>query len=161
MEKYYGNKTLEELVKEESMPGYMFVEDEDLVYVEEQNRLNTLDDTSKSYNNSSAGIILNTSNEFKVYKKTLNRDEGIYSVRFISIGEKYPNSELREYISCGIWADDYNFVYAVKGRGIFVYNVKERIYKTIITGSAEYKLEVLIDNKLYYDGSEYIELNLQ
>lgn len=130
------------------------------MFEEEQTRLNTLDDTTENFNNSSSGIIYNTSNEFKVYKRTMNKDGDIYSVRFISIGEKYPNSELREYISSGIWADDYNFVYSVRGRGIFIYNAKDRTYKTVITGNKDFKIKRITSTGLYYDELDYIELNI-
>lgn len=90
----------------------------------------------------------------------MNKDGDIYSVRFISIGEKYPNSELREYISSGIWADDYNFVYSVRGRGIFIYNAKDRTYKTVITGNKDFKIKRITSTGLYYDELDYIELNI-
>jgi hypothetical protein len=150
---------LEEVVKDEKLPGYIFVENKDLVFEEEQNRLNTLDDTTKNHNYSSYGVILNTSNEFKIYKKSMNKDGNIYSIRFISIDEKYPNSELREYISNGIWIDDYNFVYSVTGRGIYSYNAKDRTYKTLLTGNGKYRLDAFTENKLYYDNTEFIEID--
>ena len=158
--KLYGDKTLEEMTKEENIPSHIFIQDKDLVFQEEQNRLNTLDDTTSSNNYSKTGVINNTSNEFKTYKKAVNKDGDMYLVRFISIGNKYPNTELREYITCGIWADDYNFIYSVKGRGIYVYNAKDRKYKTVLTGNGTYQIQRYSNNTLYYDGTEKAEINL-
>lgn len=158
--KLYGDKTLEELTKEDNIPSFIFVQDKDLVYEEEQNRINTLDNATSSNNNSSYGIINNVSKEFKIYKKAVNNTGDAYLIRFISIENKYPNSELREYISCGIWADNYNFIYAITGRGIFVYNAKDRTYKTIKTGNETYRIQRYSNNTLFYDNNKKIEINL-
>lgn len=158
--KLYGDKTLEEMTKEENIPNHIYVEDKDLVFEEEQNRINTLDDTTPNNNYSKIGIINNTSNEFKTYKKVANKDGNIYLVRFISIGNKYPNSELREYITCGLWADDYNFIYSVQGRGIFVFNARDRKYKTVLTGNETYKIYGYSNNIIYYDENGKVEVNL-
>ena len=163
MVNYYGNTTLEDIVKNgQTVPNYVFIENIDLVFEEELKRIDSLDDTSKNFNNSSYGIILNTSNEFKIYKNAVNKDGNIFNVRFISIDNKYPNSELREYISNGIWYDDYNFIYSVKGRGIFVYNAQDRTYKTLITdvANAEFEIRGIMENKLYYDEDSILEINL-
>lgn len=155
----YGNIALEEIVKgEKQLLQNMFIENKDLVFETEKNRVNTLDDTSKNNNNSSS-VVLNTSSEFKTYKKVVNRNDGMYQISFISIDNKYPNSELKESINKGIWYDDYNFVYSVKNKGIFVFNAQTRTYKTIITGNDNYEIKS-IDNKLLNYDKTSIELDL-
>lgn len=143
---------------EQSLPDFVFFENEDLVFKAEQERVNTLDDTT-SNNNYSSKIVLNTSNSFKIYKSKLSNDSEFYKIRFISINEQYPNSELREVISYGIWADDNNFVYSVKNRGIYVYNAQTRTYKTIKTGTDTFRIIGLENNILYYD-NETLKINL-
>ena len=143
-----------------SLPNYIHIENKDLVFEEEKNRVNSLDDSTSSNNYISAGVILNTSNKFKVVKSSVNSDEKIYNIRFVSIGNEVPNSELREMITSGIWFDDDNFIYSAKGRGIFVYNAIERTYKTITTGNENYKLKGISGNTLYFDENNSIEINL-
>jgi len=157
--KAYGNTTLEEITNEEKqLLQNMFIENKDLVFETEKNRVNTLDDTSKN-NNHSSSVVLNTSNEFKTYKKVTNREQGTYQISFISIDNKYPNSELKESINNGIWFDDYNFVYSVKNKGIYVYNAQTRTYKSVVTGKDNYEIKS-IDNKLLNYDETSIELNL-
>lgn len=159
--KVYGDTTLEDLKNnQKSLPNYIHIENKDLVFEEEKNRVNRLDDSTSSNNYMSAGVILNTSNKFKVVKSSVNSDEKIYNIRFVSIGNQVPNSELREMITSGMWFDDDNFIYSAKGRGIFVYNATERTYKTITTGSENYRLKGISDNILYYDENSSIEINL-
>lgn len=155
----YGNTTLEQIVKgEKQVLDNMFIENKDLVFETEINRVNTLDDTSKNNNNSSS-VVLNTSNEFKTYKKVVNRNEGTYEISFIAIDNKYPNSELKENINKGVWYDDYSFVYSVKQKGIYVYNVQTCTYKTIITGKDNYDIKSIEGKQLNYDETS-IELDL-
>ena len=155
----YGNTALEDITKgEKQLLQNMFIENKDLVFETEKNRVNTLDDTSKN-NNYSSSVVLNTSNEFKTYKKVVNRNEGTYQVSFISIDNKYPNSELKEGINKGIWYDDCNFVYSVKQKGIYVYNAQTRTYKTIITGKDNYEIKSINNKLLNYDETS-IELEI-
>ena len=150
----YGNTTLEDLINnKEELPNGITIENKDLVFEEEQERIDTLDDTTSAYNYTTSGVILNTSNQFKIYKKPVNENTSAYKIRFISIGAQYPNTELREMITMGMWYDDYNFVYSVKGRGIFIYNAKERTYKTLVKGTGEYSIKDIRDGVVYYDDS--------
>ena len=158
--KIINNKNLQELAKTDgSMPTGMYIENEDLVFLVEQERVNTLDDTTNN-NNYATSAVLNTSSEFKTYNSKIDSDGNLYDIRFISINNKYPNSELKEVINKGMWLDNYNFVYSVEGKGIYIYNAEKREYKTVVTGNEKYNLNGFKDNKLYYD-SNSIEINLQ
>ena len=81
----------------------------------------------------------------------MQRSDNMYQIRFISINNELPNTELREVISRGIWYDDYNFIFAVKERGIFIYNVQTQSYRTLKTGNGEFMIHNIENNKLYYD----------
>ena len=157
--KAYGENTLKELTENKNeIPNNIFIENTDLVFETEKNRVNTLDDTTKN-NNYSSTIIFNTSNTFKTYKSKFGNQGDLYSVRFISINNELPNSELKEPINKGVWYDDYNFIYSVKNRGIFVYNTQTRQYKTLATGNNQFNLEWYENNILYYD-NQTLEVNL-
>ena len=118
------------------MPNNIYVENQDLVFKTEINRINTLDDVTNNYNYTTSAT-LNISAEFKVYAKKM-KNSNFYEIRFISIGNKYPSTQLKETINTGIWLDDYNFIYSINGSGIYKYNAKTREYKTIITGKSKY-----------------------
>ena len=153
------NLTIANIVEtKQTLPDFVFFENSDLVFEAEKERVNTLDDTTGN-NNYSSKIVLNTSNSFKTYKSKLSNDSEYYKIRFISINEQYPNSELREVINYGIWADDYNFIYSVKNRGIYVYNAQTRTYKTIKTGTNTFRIIGLENNTLYYD-NETLKISL-
>lgn len=137
---YYSNQL-------ENLPGNIYVENKNLVFENEIERINSLDDASK-IGNYKTNIILNISKECKIYTQKVN---GMYKVRFISINKDFPNSQLREYISMGIWLDNYNFIYSISGKGIYMYNVKNCTYKTVCTGNNSYMLKKLENNVLYYD----------
>lgn len=151
MENCYGNLTLEEVVNtKQTLPNNIFIENEDLVFETEKSRVNTLEDTTNNGNYPST-VILNTSKKFKVAKQLLQGSDNMYQIRFISINNELPNTELREVISRGIWYDDYNFIFAVKERGIFIYNVQTQSYRTLKTGNGEFMIHNIENNKLYYD----------
>lgn len=141
------------------MPGHVFIENTDLVFETEKNRVNTLDDSSKNNNYSQSGVVSNTSALFKTNRTSVDDNDTSYKIRFISIDNQYPNSELREMITSGIWFDDYNFIYSIKNRGIYVYNAKDRVYKTLKTGEGDFRLTSVYGNYLNYDRTS-MEVNL-
>lgn len=150
--KVYGDVTIEGITTStEDIPKGITICNEDLVFEEEKNRINTLDNTTSAYNFEKPGVVLNKSNAFKVYTKSVNNNELFHDIRFISINNQFPNSELREMITMGMWYDDYNFIYSVKDRGIFIYNARERTYTTVITGEGNFELKEVKDNVIYYD----------
>ena len=80
-------------------------------------------------------------------------EEGIYDVKFISKNREYPNSELirhKQIYTYG-WIDNEQFVYSVKGKGIYCYNAKTRVLKTIIEGNKNFKIKGIQENVLLYD----------
>lgn len=156
--KAYGNNLLNDYIsKKENMPKNIYVENQDLVFKTEINRINTLDDVTNNYNYTTSAT-LNISAEFKVYAKKM-KNSNFYEIRFISIGNKYPSTQLRETINTGIWLDDYNFIYSINGSGIYKYNAKTREYKTIITGKSKYIIKKIENNVLYYDETS-VDLSL-
>lgn len=154
----YGNTTFEEFINNEAeLPNNIYIENKNLVFQEEINRINRLDDTTTN-NNYKTSATLNTSKEFKIYAKK-TKGSNTYKISFISIGNKYPSTELKEKINNGIWLDDYNFIYSEEKRGIYMYNAKDRTYKTLLTGNEKYNIKKIEDNTLYYDET-FVTLSL-
>lgn len=140
------NTTLKEIVaNKKELPEKMYFENSDLVFEQEKARVATLDDYTEYRNNRNKSI-LNISKKFKINQDLSGQ------IRFISINKQSPNSELRENLDYGIWYDDYNFIYSIKGRGIYMYNVLNHKYTTIIEGNDTYQLTGISEgNILYYD----------
>ncbi|MCR5147260.1 MAG: hypothetical protein K6B70_08010 [Clostridia bacterium] len=142
---------MEEVVNtKQTLPNNMFIENKDLVFETEKTRINTLEDTTNNGNYPNS-IVLNTSKKFKTMKELLPGSTNMYQIRFVSINKELPNTELREVITRAIWYDDYNFVFAVKQRGIFIYNVQTQTYRTLTTGAEEYMIHNIENNKVFYD----------
>jgi len=93
---------------------------------------------------------LNISSKFRIITEKLETSNS-YKIRVISINNEYPHVELKQAISNGIWFDDYNFIYSVKGMGIYCYNAKTRQYTTIVSGNEDFIIKKVEDNLLYYD----------
>ena len=126
----------------------MYFEDVDSVFENEMARVSSIDNSS-FYGNAKTTKILNTSNKYKV-----NTDSN-GKVMFISINKQNPNTELRESLSYGIWYDDSKFIYSVKEKGIYLYDVENQTYSTIIEGNDEYRIyDINNGNSLVYDKSE-------
>lgn len=134
------------------------MENNNLVFEAEKLRVNTLDDVSKN-NNYSSAVIVNISEKFKTYKTRLNNNSNLYNVRFISINNQCANSELKESISFGIWFDDCNFIYSVEGKGLYLYNAEKREYKVIVEGNANFRINSIDKNGIFYDDS-FVEVNI-
>ena len=134
------NKVLE-------LPENVNFVNEDLVFLEELNRINSIIDYSENDNFSGKNIV-NISKKFKIYQ-----NEETQQISFISINKENANSELREKINYGIWQTDYNFIYSISGKGIYMYNAKECRYTTIIEGNNEFKLIQIENNILSYDNT--------
>ena len=123
----------------------MFFQNVDSVYESEKIRVSALDDYS-NFSNVTTSKILNTSNKYKVNQNS----EG--KVMFISINKQAPNTELRENAYYAVWYDDETIIYSVKGKGIFMFDVSNQKYTTIVEGTDEYKIGGITPNKmLYYD----------
>lgn len=138
--------TLKDVVEKiVGLPENMNFINQDLVFLEEINRINCLDDYSEKDNFASKPI-LNKSSKFKAY---IDIDSNQLCI--VSINKRCANSELRENLDYGIWFEDNKLIYSVSGRGIYMYNAEERRYSTIVEGKENFKLIKIENKKLYYD----------
>ena len=143
------DKTLKDILEnKQELPNNFFYEDKDLVLIEEENRIGKQYDSTVG-NNHPYGGIYNISKKFKVSTKLDDND--LRSVKVIAINKQYPNSELKEKISNGIWYNDDILIYSIKNRGIFYYNAVDRTYGNIVNGVDEYRLVYIENGILYYD----------
>ena len=96
---------------------------------------------------------LNTDKYVVLYEETTTG--GIENVKFISTDKTNPDIELKDiYINNIFKLDDNNYIYSIKGRGIYRINVETRQYQTIITGNENFDITSVTNNVIYYDGTQ-------
>ena len=78
--------------------------------------------------------------------------ENFFKIKFISLDGTAPNTELRENVDYYIWIDDYKFIFSIKNKGIYLYNLNSNNYTKIEEStSREFKIIEYKDNILKYD----------
>lgn len=124
--------------------------DTDLVFANENNRV--IGD-AMSRNPVDPKLELNTDKYVVLYEETTTG--GIENVKFISTDKTNPDIELKDiYINNIFKLDDNNYIYSIKGRGIYRINVETRQYQTIITGNENFDITSVTNNVIYYDGTQ-------
>lgn len=141
------NTTHQQIINGQSkLPNEVYIKNENLVLTAEKERISNKNTITYDL----ANVIQNHSKEFIIDIITMKNST--YEISFISKLNQNPNRELREYINYGIWLDDENFIYSVKQKGIYKYNVKTNTYTTLITGDKdEFKILKLQNGILEYD----------
>ena len=88
------------------------------------------------------------------YYMKLDSNEKIMAVYFISNNNQYANCELQENINSYIWVNDYCFVYSIKGKGIYYYDLKSQTKGVIIKGNDDFEIISYNNSILKYDDEE-------
>ena len=83
------------------------------------------------------------------YKQNLNKE--IIKILFISKDENYPNKELKENVNEGFFATDEWFVYSIKQKGIYLYNVITNEKQIVLEGNENFELKKYENGLLYFD----------
>ena len=87
---------------------------------------------------------------------SINDEERYTNVKFQSLDDNYPNNEFDETIAIDsyVWADDYHFIYSVRGEGIYIYDARNMVTTQLLSGSDEYKITNFDRNTniIEYDG---------
>lgn len=136
---------------EQALPSAIFIQNNDLVYQSEITKLSKYFGKQMQFDSNQAEKdIKYQSNKFIVYAK--ENSKGEYFLQLISKDKQNPDLEIKEYVNSYIWLDDYNLVYSIKNKGIYLYNGKYRVYKTIVEGrDEEFNLVGYDDGILKYD----------
>lgn len=137
------------LNKTKDVPQYVYVKNEDSVYISEMNRVFKFIDTQ----------FMKQTEKFISYVEALDSLDSLV-VKFISKTDEYPDSELPDYVSSYEWADDINFIYSIKGNGIYVYNVVTKEMKTVIEGNDNFEIINYENGTITYDYNKKIDLNI-
>ena len=147
----YKDINLNKLKESEFLPDNIYIYNENLVAECEYERISNInkmiltEDIEKNKNQ-----FLSYSNKFYTIKE--QQGENSFNIKFISKDNENPNVELREIIDYYIWADDYNFIYSIKNKGIYIFNLKSRKYSKIEESkNEEFKIIEYKDNILKYD----------
>lgn len=78
----------------------------------------------------------------------------LYNIKFISIQDTYPNTEIKESINDYIWKDDFTFIYSIFNEGIYKYDVITKETEVIKKGNEQFKLNNIENNILSYDNKK-------
>lgn len=148
------------------------IKNKNLVYEIEEERQNSIhnreyayDQYQSSYNNLPPEFDYDeTEQEFKFLQSTkfldLQKDYndiGEYKLLFVSIDGEFANSEIDFYVTSNIWVDNYNTVYGVKDKGIYLYNVKTREKSILREGTGDFIIQgITKDNILKYDNNQIL-----
>ncbi len=81
------------------------------------------------------------------------QNSNISKISFLSKDLKYPNRtlEVTDEINKSMWFDDFDYIYSIKNKGIYLYNLQNSKVYTVIEGEDEFNLEKVEDSKIYYD----------
>lgn len=147
----YKDINLEKIKENTELPDNVFIKNENLVAKCEADRISNIKDMifSASVEKSNNPEITQSNKFFTI--KTQIEEEG-YKIKFISSDGNYPDTELRENVDYYIWLDDYNFIYSIRNKGMYLYNVASRKYVKLVEGTnEEFKIIEYKDNVLKYD----------
>lgn len=90
---------------------------------------------------------------------TKEENSGINRISFLSKSLEYPSRtlEISDEINKSMWFDDFDFIYSIKNKGMYLYNLANGKTYTITEGEKEFNIEKVEDSKIYYD-NEVIEI---
>ena len=94
-------------------------------------------------------------------RATYMNDDGLRGVQFYSRNYEYPDVELDKSIEISSWKwfDEYNFVYAVNGEGVYAFNCYSQETVKLVDNDAEtITINRIEDNKIIYNDTEEIEI---
>lgn len=131
------------LNKNKSLPDNVYVKNTDLVYENENARTFYYIDTQfmKQTDNFIAYVIPNVGSDTN-------------NIKFISKTDNYPNSELSYTVNTYDWIDNNRFVYSIKNKGIYIYNVVTTELDTVIEGNDTFEIKKYENGVLSYDNKE-------
>lgn len=137
------------LDKSKELPQYVYVKNDDSVYLAEKERFFQFLDTQ----------FMEQTSKFIAYPEGLGSSENML-IKFISKTDEYPNSELQNYVNTYIWADDVNFIYSKEGMGIYIYNVVTKEDRAVIEGNNNFEIINYENGILTYDNDKTINVEI-
>ena len=141
----FNNKKISDL-QDVELPDNIIVKNENLIYKAEIERIKKIEQFKKEETTDENSV---KSNSFYLLKTLIS--DGTYKIKFISKDGKNPNCELKENIDTCLWISDTKFLYSIKNNGIYLYDLETRKYRTLITGTENFKLIKYENQVLKYD----------
>lgn len=96
-----------------------------------------------------------TSNEFSHGYTTNGNKNRLF---FYHKDNEYPKYEIIGNITTFVWINDYNVIYNIKNKGIYLINLKTRQKRTLIEGNESYELKQYDNGILIYDDNRTIKV---
>ena len=116
---------------------------EDLVYLQEQNRI---------YSTTVFPREEELERNFLVMKT--EKEESLYNASFISLVADFPNRTLEENINDFIWYDENKFIYSIDYNGIYIVDLRTGESKILIEETEKIDIESLENSILRYNEKE-------
>ena len=144
------------LLKEKLDTGKIHIHgNEDLVYLQEINRIAEQKDMAYRYDSfyeyTEQSKNLGKSKLFSYYVNRYD-DNSINKISFLSQNENYPDCELKANINTYIWLNDRKFIYTIANKGIYVYDLIDRNSQVLLEGKENFNIISIEDgNILKYD----------
>lgn len=147
---YANLEGVKELIEKNKITGKL---DQNLVYLEEIDRIAKKEQLL---------YICSMQLEYSKIKKESN----LYAyyienseIVFVSKDGNNPNISISDNINTGFWYEDTKFIYSVKGKGIFLYDVINQTKTMLLKGTEEYTFESYENNVLTYDKDKMIQIS--
>lgn len=126
--------------KKSTLPQYVYIKNNNLVYVSELER------QGAKYTEE---VSDRTSDNFMaIVKERINNS---YKLSIIARTNDFPSSELNLEISSNIWIDNNRLAYSIRNKGIYIYNAATLKTSTVIEGNDEFIIKDFENNVLKYD----------
>lgn len=147
---YSNIEGIQKLINESKIKGRL---DENLVYTVEIDR--------KAKKNDLLYLC-----DLQAENRPITRKSNLYSyyisqnkINFISKDVNRPNTTLLDNINSSFWYTDTLFIYSIKGKGIYLYDLNTYTKSTLLNGNENYTFEKYENNILTYDENKTIEIS--
>lgn len=141
---------IEKLIKENKITGRL---DENLVYIEEISRMAKKDELLYTCDLYKEGNSISIESNLYGYYIDNNK------INFVSKDGTNPNITISDDINTGFWYKDTIFIYSIKNKGIFLYDLNNKSKTTLLKGEEEYTFEKYENNILTYDKGKTIQIS--
>ncbi|MGN1299367.1 MAG: hypothetical protein ACI4UE_05240 [Candidatus Scatovivens sp.] len=150
----YGNYSnideLKELVKDKKVQGKF---NENLVHITEISRKDEKDELLyMCYLQTEIDSIKTESSKYGYYIDT-------NKINFVSKDGTRPNETIIDNFNTGFWYTDTIFIYSIKGKGIYSYNLDNHIKTKLLEGEDDYTFLKYENNILTYDKDKKLEIS--
>lgn len=102
-------------------------------------------------NNPHEGLKEEKMSEKYLYVSKYNNDNEIICIRFLSLNDNLPDTELKANVFKLFWINDDSIIYSVKNKGIYYYNLSNKYIQELTSGNDEFDIKSYENGVIKYD----------